>query len=252
MTTLDNSISWAVLAPLPVTQLEQIAIRRWHDEFPSAVKGSPWEAVAGSRDYAALFFCEPGGEGSDRPFAEEFSRLAPDAVVFSIWFNPEMPQIFRWQNGREDGTQAGDPLDFAESLGFNVQRPPLPMLQYSVAVVEGASVADVRNALGASASEPWLHIVPGELGTLVSATDGEIAMQAWDIAERLLDATVYLVQRWPEPDWFSVSVIRGAENIGAFRVPDFGEANLADIKGQRNPASILKALGVSPGLLQME
>ena len=121
MTTLDPSISWAVLAPLPARELERLAEREWRREFPAAIDPPPWTAIQGRHEYNALVSRSPGAEGGDRHFAEILSGLV-DEPVYSLWLDPERQAIFRWASG-QTSSPAGDPFRLAESLGFTVSEP---------------------------------------------------------------------------------------------------------------------------------
>jgi hypothetical protein len=250
MTIFDASICWAVLAPLSTSELRDVAAREWESEFPYAIDPPPWETLAGARNYNALISRSPGSEGSDRHFAEILSRLAHGRAVYSLWFDPERKHVFEWKNGREVSRREEDPVPVAESLGFIVSLHTVPDdTSYSVAVVEGASVDEVRRALGDVADEGWIHVTPGPIGVLITATDGRLGTESWDVAEALPSATVYDVQLRPEA--FSVLVLRGPDEVGRFRVPalDSDVTMLPDIKGERTPSAILAALGIPPEAL---
>lgn len=246
----DTSICWAVLAPLPASELERVAVREWKREFPHAIDSPPWEAISGAGDYNALISRSPGTEGSDRYFAEVLSKRACGKTVYSLWFDPEREHIFEWKDCKQVASRAGDPSEVAESLRFTVSRHGAAgSASSSVAVVEDASVQDVRRALGDLANEGWIHIAPGPVGVLVTAHNGPLGTQAWDLAESLPTARVYYVQR--RPDEFTVLVLRGSDEIGRFRIPPLDDDTemLSDIKGARRPVAIAKALGIHPELL---
>lgn len=251
MTTLDNSTCWAVLAPLPAPELRRVAEGEWRRDFPYAIDPPPWEAVAGQGEYAALISRSPGSEGGDHHFAEIFSTIVTGKPVYSLWLDPERQQIFEWKNGRQfEPPPEGDPLEFAESLGFEVARREIPPLARSVAVVEGASVRDVRRALGDMAEDTWIHLAPNKVGVIVTAIDGPLGTQAWDIAQAMPTATIYYVQRRTAPSEFTVLVLRGSEAIGRLRIPALDDTEkLTDIKGARTLDAILDALGIPPGIL---
>jgi hypothetical protein len=251
MTTPDSSICWAVLAPLPVLELRRVAEGEWRRDFPYAIDPPPWEALAGRGEYAALISRSPGSEGGDHHFAKIFSMLVTGRPVYSLWLDPERQQIFEWKDGRQFGSPPeGDPLEFAESLGFEIVRRETPPLARSVAVVEGASVRDVRRALGDMADDTWIHLTPSRVGVLVTATDGPLGTQAWGIAEALPTATIYYVRRRTAPDELTVLVLRGSEEVGRLRVPALDDTEmLTDIKGARTPDAILDALGIPPEIL---
>jgi hypothetical protein len=103
----------------------------------------------------------------------------------------------------------------------------------------------VRAALGEFADEPWLQVEQGTGGVVITATDGPLGTQAWDVAEALPAATVYFVQQGAGT--FEVLVLRGQEQAGSYRLPALeGEpAALADIKGEREPLAIMRALGIA-------
>jgi hypothetical protein len=251
MMTLDNSICWVLFAPLPLTELERIAAREWKRDFPYAIDPPPWEAIAGRKEYAALICRSPGAEGSDRHFAEITSRLTNGETVYSVWLDPERQQIFEWKNGKQIESRDEDPFDLAESLGFQVARQPgIPGPSTSLAVVEGASVEDVRRALNQQADVTWLRFEPNDIGVLVRAKEGPLGTQAWDIAEALPDATVYYVNRWLDPEQFNVLVLRGSSEVGRFRSPPFegDEEGLKDVKGARTPEAVARALRIPSSL----
>jgi hypothetical protein len=238
MTTVDSSISWAVLAPLPAPELRELAEREWRREFPHATDPPPWDTVAGRREYNALVSRSPGTEGGDRHFAEILSTRT-DKTVYSLWLDPERQAIFAWDGGRA-ASQEGDPLPLAASLGFAVDEPE-PTAKDSVAVVEGASVDDVRAVLP---DESWINLAAGPSGVVITAADGPLGTQAWDVAEALPDATVYFVHQMPGQ--FTVLLLRGTEELGRFHFPrlDDDTAQLDDVKGATTPATIRAALGI--------
>jgi hypothetical protein len=246
MTPLDTSICWAVLAPLAIEELERIAAREWARDMPGAIDPPPWQAVAGEAGFNALVSRSPGTEGSDRHFAEILSSLAPGHSVYSLWLDPERQHAFAWKEGAETGTPQATPDEIASRAGFRiapVTAPPAPDM--SAAFVEGASLDAVRAALGEFADEPWLQVEQGTGGVVITATDGPLGTQAWDVAEALPAATVYFVQQGT--GLFEVLVLRGQEQAGSFRIPPLeGEpAALADIKGERLPLAIMRALGIA-------
>ncbi len=250
MTTLDASICWAVLAPLSVAKLQSIAAADWERYFPYAIDPPPWLIIAGLGEYNAFVSTSPGSEGSDRHFAEILSKLMPARRVYSLWFGPERQYVFEWEDGREIASREEDPASTAEAFGFIVLRESMPYeMLSSVAVVEGATVDEVRHALGDFADEEWLHIAPGPVGVLITASDGKIGSQAWDVAEVLPKATVYYVQHRLEA--FSVLVLRGTDEVGRLRVPilDDDTPMLSNIKGAKAEPAIIEALGIPPDAL---
>ena len=242
---------WLVLAPLPASELEQIAETEWKRRFPFSVDPPPWEVVTGTGTYNALASRLPGSEGTDRPLAERASRLARKDPVFSLWLDPERSAISQWRNGKEVRAPSGDPLDVATSLGFSLGSVSAQR-DFRVALVDGATVQDVRAALGDIANEDWLRIATAPTGALITSTDGAIGTQGWDVAAALPAATVFLVQHWPSSGAFEVRVLRGSDEIGVMRVPPLaGQAPSAlhEIKGARTPRDIAVALGIDPTVL---
>jgi hypothetical protein len=253
MTTLDSSICWAVLVALPVSTLRHVAEREWERDFPHAIDPPPWETVPGRGEYAALVSDSPGSEGADRHFAEILSTLVAGKPTYSLWLDPERQHVFVWEHGRQIASRQVDPLELAESLGFEVGRPETATPAPSVAVVEGASLQDVRQALADLTDLPWIHLTPGPAGVLVTADEGPLGTQAWEIAEALPAATVYYVRHRLDPVELTVLVLRGPEEIGRFRAPalDDDSEMLTDVKGARAPDAILAALGIPPETLNL-
>ncbi len=254
MTDSNEPICWMVLAPLSADGFTGMAAAEWKRLRPHAIHPPPWDAVAGNGEYAALVCRLPGAEGKDRPFAARASRVVKDRPVYSLWLDPARAEIVEWRNGREMHSLPGDPLDLAERLGIPVERKE-PTQDCRVAVVEGASAAEVRAALGDVADEEWLRIEPGSAGVLIAADDGPIGTQGWDVAEALPNATVYLVQRWPGRNAFEVRVLRGDDVLGVLAIPpdeSDGQPLMQDVKGARTPAAIAAALGIPLALLQLD
>jgi hypothetical protein len=245
MQSLDASVCWAVLVPLPVEEIERIAIREWAREAPHAIDPPPWRAEAGEEGWNALVSRLPGSEGADRHFARLFSGLLPGQAIHAVWLDPGRRQAFAWKDGREADPPLLSPEVVAEQAGFAVAGPGTPVgLDMSAAIVEGASLADVRAALGEFADEPWLRVEEGPAGVVIAARDGPLGTQAWDVAEALPSASVYVVQKSAMA--FEVLVLKGVEQLGLYRVPPFdGEPGvLADIKGETDPVDIMRVLGI--------
>ncbi|HEY3857277.1 MAG TPA: hypothetical protein VGO67_23075 [Verrucomicrobiae bacterium] len=248
MTTIDTSICcWAILAPFPVANLQLLAEREWKQEFPYAIDDPPWETIPGASHYNALVSSSPGTEGSDRYFAEILSRQAGEETVYSLWFDIDREQIFEWRNGAQVNSREANPAPVAESLGFTVTEQSVEEpVEASAAVVEGASVDDVRVALKEFIDEGWVHVAPSPTGVLVTASEGPLGTQAWDLAKSFPDSTIYFVQRWP--DAFSVILLRGPDELGRLSIPspDDDTKSLSDIKGAQTPAAIVEILGIPP------
>jgi hypothetical protein len=249
---LDNRLCWAVLAPLSTDELRRIVDADWKRVMPYAVDGAPWEVIEGNGEYAAIVSDTPGSEGADRPLAERAAGVAKKAV-YALWLDPEREQIFVWERGRAAAMRPGAPLELARDLGFDTERPgPAALPPFDVAVVEGASVEEVRQALGDVASEPWLRIEPCAGGVLLSSQDGTLGTQGWDAAEALPLTTTYLVQRWPGTGDFSVVVLQGGKDVGHFGVPQIEDDALPHVRGARTPEAISGALGIPPQLLGLD
>ncbi len=251
MTDLSESLCWAVLAPLSAVELQRMIAGEWRRRFPDIrVDPPPWHVLHGTGKYNAIVCTSPGSEGTDRPFAEALSRRAAGRLVYSLWFDLDRQAIFEWRDGEEVGFEQRSPFEFAEPLGFDVQKPVGPQAPYTLAVVENATVQQVRRALGAMADEPWLQLAPVPIGVLVTAIDGRIGTQAEDIAAALPSVTIYYVQRAADGEDFTVLVLGGSEQTGRLRVPPLDDpVGLPDIKGARTPEAICEVLGLAPGAL---
>lgn len=251
MIDLSESLCWAVLAPLAAVELQRIIAGEWGRRFPDIrVDPPPWHVVNGAAEYNAIVCASPGSEGTDRPFAEKLSRRSTGRLIYSLWFDLDRQAIFEWVDGEETRYQERDPLDLAASLGFDVQKPVGHQAPYTLAVVENATVQQVRRALGAMADEPWLRLAPVPIGVLVTAIDGRIGTQAEDIAEALPSVTVYYVQRGADGEDFTVLVLRGSGQIGWLQLPTLADSStLSDIKGAGTTAGICAVLGIPPGAL---
>jgi hypothetical protein len=243
---LNNNVCWAVFTRLPLQKIQRIIKEEWRHEFPYGIDPPPWEAFAGSKDYSALISRLPGSEGSDRDFAEAFSRLAKEHIVYSIWLHPERECIFEWKNGKELPSYVADPLVLAEALGFQVARQPEWPSCFSLTVVEGATVEQVKLALGEIASEPWITIRPNRVGVLITADDKRIGTQAWDVSEKLTTIAVYYVQQCPDEGRFMATVIRDGVAAGTLSYPAFEDDTISDIMGYNTPNEILQALHIPP------
>jgi hypothetical protein len=250
MTRMDRIPCWVVLAPLPPEQLEELVRDNWLLEVPYATDPPPWfvERVGG---YSAVISPEQGTEGAERTLATRCSAIAPESPVYSLLLNPEREQIGTWLAGKVVSETDRDPRPLAASLGLELPRPAVRAAPPSVAVVAGASAAEVRQVLADLGDPEWIRATANRLGVLVSADDGPLGTQAWDIAEALPAAEVYYVQRDPDAGVFSVLVLRGGRELGSFLAPplDDDTPRLTEILGATTPAAILEALDIRKDIL---
>ncbi len=250
MTT--EPICWMVIARRPEAELDRFARDEYAKEFPHAVHRHPWTVARGAA-HAALISRLAGSEGSDWALGEKLSREIGREPVYTLWFDPERSSIVEWRDGKRVAERPEDPDQFARSLGFDIELGGEPWIQpanRNVTVVEATSVDEVRRTLGTRADEPWLRMEAGAVGAILSADDGDLGTESWDLSEALPNATVYHVQRELDTDVFCVLVLRKGDVTGSLRRPIFdSESELADIKGARAPEEILSVLGIRPGLL---
>ena len=145
MTTLDSSICWAVLAPLPAAELRRVAEGEWEHDFPYAID----PAVGGGGRAGPVRGIDlpfAGSEGGDHHFAEIFSTLAWNKHVYSLWLDPKREQILEWENCRQSASSPeGDPLEFPESLASK-SRAARQRRRHARRRCRGRSVHDVRRA----------------------------------------------------------------------------------------------------------
>ncbi len=245
----DDEIDWMIVAPLPAAELEAIAHAHWTRQKPFAIGDPPWEVKAGPDGCSALISRLPGSVGTDRPIAEAASRAATTAEVYALWFAPGLHAIHTYRDGHRTNSRDDAPGAFAASLGFPVpaQHPSADPL--SVALVEGATLEQIREALGETAAKPWLRLEALPNGVLMWAADGSIGMAPWEAAPRLPGATVFIVLANPGSGEFQVLVKKGATSAGMFAEPAIGDDLRPDIKGETKPRGILRVLGIHPGLL---
>jgi len=255
MTTFQEPICCMVIAQLPEAELDRIAEKQYRKTFPFAVDHHLWDAVTGSRSHNALISHLPGSEGSDWTLAEIISKRIGAEPVYSLWFDPERSNIVEWRMGKRVREHSDSPTSFARTLGFQLEPPDVeadwtPPRNRSVAVIEGTTVADVRRVLGERAEETGLNIDEVKSGTIVSATDGQLGTESWDLSDALPDHTVYHLQHDIDPDEFSVLILLGGDVAGSLRIPPFdSQLSVQEIKGAKTPEEILSALGVQPSLL---
>lgn len=254
--TVVGSLCWVVLAPVSRAALERIVVREWQREFPYAIDPQPWQIVDAHGAYSAVLSSLEGTEGPDWQFAEIVSKLENSRPTYSLRFDPEQPHIVEWIDGQRVSARGDDPFEMASSLGVDLVAASNalpterdvsgPSASRSAALVENASLAEVRQALGEMVHEAWLHLIPTDVGVLITSDDGRLGSQAWDVAEALPDATVYHVQKQIAPPLFTVSVLKGSDEMGWLSVPPMDDEAklLPDIKGARTPDSILRALGI--------
>jgi hypothetical protein len=248
---MSGEICWAVLAPLPASELRDIVLRRWKLDAPFSTDAPPWDVVEGSGDYSAVVSKLPGTEGSDRIFAPLLSQIAEGSRIYSIWFDPELQAVSEWKQGEQIGSREGHATELFESLGFTPPRP-VPLRQtWSAAVLENVSADDVRRALADLDPDTWLNFETGRSGVLMTTKDGSPGVPAWEAAEALPNAIIYELNHIADPETLNVLVLKGGTEAGTFQVPVRHDNPdlLPGIKGQQTPARILSALDIPPRYL---
>lgn len=246
MTRLDPTPCWVILAPLPAAQLDELVREHWHTQVPHAIDPPPWFVVPVG-PYGAVISPEPGTEGPDRALAAQFSLLTV-APVYSLLLDPERERICEWEGGDLVSETDRDPRPLSASWGLEIPQSTALTVPASVAVVEGASVPEIRQVLTDHGVADWIRLTANRRGVLVTAESGPLGTQAWDIAEALPAAKVYYVQRHPTTGAFSVLVLHGSEEAGWFRTPplDDDTPGLTQILGASTPEAILDALDIPP------
>ncbi|MGW6129722.1 hypothetical protein ACWFNE_06830 [Cellulomonas sp. NPDC055163] len=245
MTQMDRTPCWVVLAPLTTEELDSVVSELWQWEVPYAAGPSPW-FVMPVGEYNAVVSHQPGTEGPDRSLAGRCSVLSPGRPVYSLLLDPEREQVATWLTGELISETDADPRALAALLGLELPRPTHPTVPPSVAVVEGASLSDVRQVLTYLGCADWTRLAVNRRGVLVRADSGPLGTQAWDIAEALPAAPVYFVQRDTGTERLSVLVLRAGHEVGCFLAPplDDDTPRLTDILGALTQAAVLDVLDI--------
>lgn len=249
----SEPICWMIIATCSAAELERFAEADYAREFPHAVHNSPWRVASGTA-HAAVISRLAGSEGGDWALGERLSRQIGRDPVYTLWFDPERSVIVEWRDGRRIADRSEDPEQFARSLGFDLEDDAGtswdPPANRNVTVVEATTVEALRGVLGARADESWLRIEQGPIGAILTADDGDLGTESWDVSDALPNATVYHVQHELDSDVFTVLVLRNGEVTESLRRPALdGATDLHDIKGAHTPQQVLAVLGIAPALL---
>lgn len=244
-----------VIAPCSPEAIQDAAFRlaRKHSIVTKRdyLRETDWKTALGT-GHGGLYTRVPGSEGGDRNIAEIVSRDLGDVPVYTVWFDVELESIVEFRRGKVVAEIEDDSVKFARGLGFELDFPELPPWQpraaRDVIVVEGATIDDLRSALGAERiDERALKIEAVPIGAIVHRDGGRLVGEAGDLVGALLTRTIYVVTR--DDDGLEVSVMRGdPEYFASFRDPRTADS-LSDILGAHTPATILAALGIAPSLL---
>jgi len=248
----EEPICCMIIVPSSPALLETIADREHAKRFPHGDHPHLWVS-ARSAGHGALFTREPGSEGTDWTIAEIASRELDDTPVFTVWFDDERAQVAVWRCGQQVEVLDRDPVELVRGLGFDLfpsERAPLWNRggYHEVAIVEGASVDDVRAALGDAAAPCVVEQVRS--GILVYRAGSDLADEPFTLSVGLPERRVYSVTHDDEAHEFMVRVMRDGVEVGRFNHPAVDPAHeLPDVLGARSPRAILAALGVAPELL---
>ena len=245
---------WAVLAPGEAGDVEARA-RAWVDAPEDGPP--PFTLVRGGGRYHAVH--GTARRGIEGPLAAHLAEAGLEPV-YALTLDDE-PLVLALRRGGGADVVEEDPEDLARRLGCPI--PPLdeaaPAVAPSakmraVARIEGVDVAKARRLYEAAYREPpprgWhFDAVPG--GVILWGDHGDIGFADVTLSERLPKATVFTVTASPSLHPFMVQLVRGGEPIGHFDLParsDPFSPALDEVKGAREPAAILAALGIPAAL----
>jgi hypothetical protein len=255
--TREEPISCMVIAPCSSEQLFDAAFRMakkgrllTRREFD---RTTYWKAAVGA-SLTALYTRLPGTEANDWTIAEMISPQLGDAVVYTVWFSDERPLVVEWRRGQQVAELEVHPESFVRDLGFDIVSPPTPWqpsgyTSRDVVVVHGATVEDLRQALGdKEIAERTLRFDAVPNGAASHRNGGRLVDEPIKLASAFPDRVVYWATR--DDEGFRVTVMHGETDDRVFRDPPTTAADsLPDILGARTPATIIAALGISPSLL---
>lgn len=212
MQTPNHNPTIAILAPIPVEVLQEILDR---EDYP--LPGLT--VVAGTGNYNALADYQPGpphGDEEERIAQELSQRFEGICFVLSFEAEPQLETQFEHGTKRYDGV--GDPETIAHQLGLSGLLPPPFEIPRNFVLVEGASIAQVANALDTPIPEPGakLHLEKRPSGILGWIDGGVLGIRARKIS-KTLSARVYSIA--DEPESFRVRLIENGEETAALEQP---------------------------------
>jgi hypothetical protein len=264
---------WALLAPLPLKELNQLAEKyrrdvasgdpafREEDELPPPT----WQVVGGTGKYSAIVEYDPGSEGTDeRPLAKRISRKvkSPVYVLYLSESFIERDVIDVYKSGRRSGSKPDAPSVLAKELGVNISGDAEtddgePVRITGVLVVKGKKASDVIRALKMREPLPGpLRVEDGPKGAIVYNDEvGDEPTVDSKISKVFPEVEIFGITISPDEGRLIASVMQNDESKGVFDYPDGADPEedivLDSILGAKSPAAIVKALGIPKKILDV-
>jgi hypothetical protein len=210
--------------------------------------------IPGQERYQAVVEKDYQDVGSEMVLGRALSYEC-DEPVYAIEGIEEFPFVTRFLKG-EESSEEQEPEDLVRALGCVMpwekepQGRPLKRKARTVALIQGLSMAKVRNALDEEAGRPlppgYYHIEETPIGVLLTDGTGILTVADNYLAERFPLATVYAVTATPSLDLFNVMVTRNRKTVQF--APRSGKTAffppIDEVMGERTPERILAALGI--------
>jgi hypothetical protein len=238
---------WAILVAGELSRIEAL-VKEYFEGY--GIDASAFAISPGRGRYHVVLPTLARDFGTENPLGKDLAEQT-DEPVFAI-SNWDDPTILVFRRGGKVSADERDPDELAESLGCSLpQEPePEPLYRYTVARIEGVTVAEAKQAYRASFGRDagdYLHFDAVTGAVLLHADNREMGFADISISEELPAATVYGVTTSAELTPFFVQILRGGETFAHFDAPaQTRESSPAveDIKGEREPAAILAALEI--------
>jgi len=246
-----SRLEWVVLAKGKADEIEQTVLGLYQAENVNPAFG----VVPGRGEWHVVYGKGYGHLGVEMGLAEALVEQGYD-LVYAMGLIVDEPYVFAYKADKSSDCLDIDPDRLAESLGCVIPyeaspQPERPLLDMrSVTRLEGISVDDAQAAYIESfedSSPPALHFEEAPGGVIVHDDLGHAAFAAIMISEMRPLITAYYVIASPQLDPFIVRIFHGGRSIGHFDVPPLEDREVPtihEVKGERAPAAILKALGI--------
>jgi len=246
-----SRLEWGILVQGNPDEIEQAVLELYKVDHVDPAFGM----APGRAEWHLVYGKGQGHLGVEMALAEALVEQGYE-LVYAMELIGEFPYVYAHKKGVSPEFLDVDPDQLAESLGCVIpyevsprqKRPHLDMR--SVARLEGIRGDDARAAYIESFEEPpptTLHFEEFPGGVILHDDRGQVGVAGVWISEVRPQITAYCVVASPQLDPFILRIIRGGGGIAHFDVPPIEDREVPaihEVKGEREPAAILKALGI--------
>ncbi len=249
-----SRLEWAV-----IVQGEPGEIARRVRTHFEALDVEPAFAVApGTTGWHLVYGTGHGHFGREGALADELAETGSE-VVYALALGDDEPYALAIRSGGSTEVVGLAPDELARSLGCPLPdaggqpaaATPRPEL-HAVALLEGLGADEARAAYRSAHGQPpppdlQFDATPG--GVVLHGPACDKGFADLSMSEVLPEVTVYRVTTSARLEPFMVQIVRGGEPVGHFDLPPWHDPfspAVEEVKGSREPAAILAALGIPP------